>query len=81
MTVQTLALEKFCSCQWVAKRKVQRDPHQREQKFHKESLELFGCFRGLKQHLSGVFRGLKYGRTFLEFSGALNSSNYAVSEV
>ena len=46
---------------------------------HKESLELFGCFRGLKQHLFGVFRGLKYGRTFLEFSGALNSQNKAVS--
>jgi hypothetical protein len=27
---------------------------------HKQSLELFGCFRGLKQHLFGVFRGLKY---------------------
>ena len=46
---------------------------------HKESLELFGCFRGLKQHLFGVFRGLKYGRTFLEFSGALNSQKFAIS--
>jgi hypothetical protein len=44
-----------------------------------ESLAFFGCFRDLKLHLFGVFRGLKYGRTFLEFSGALNSQNYAVS--
>ena len=44
-----------------------------------ESFALFGCFMGLKQHLFGVFRGLKYGGTFLEFSGFLNSQNYAVS--
>ena len=37
-----------------------------------ESLALFGCFRGIKQHLFGVFRDLKYARTFLEFSGTLN---------
>ena len=36
--------------------------------FHKEALELFGCFMGLKQHIFDVFRGLKYGRTvFLSF--------------
>jgi hypothetical protein len=46
---------------------------------HKESLELFGCFRGLKHHLFSIFRGLKYGRTFLEFPAALNGQNKAVS--
>jgi hypothetical protein len=48
--------------------------------FDIESLALFGCFfRVLKQHLFGVFRGLQYGSTFLEFAGALKSQNYAVS--
>jgi hypothetical protein len=37
-----------------------------------ESLALFGCFRGLKQPLFGIFRGLILLRAFLEFSGALN---------
>jgi hypothetical protein len=47
--------------------------------WHKEPLELFGCFWGIKQHLFGVFKGQYYGRTFLEFSGALSSQKYAVS--
>jgi hypothetical protein len=37
-----------------------------------ESLALFDCFRGLKQPLFGVFRGLILLKAFLEFSGALN---------
>jgi hypothetical protein len=45
---------------------------------HKESLTLFSCFRYLKQHFFGFFRGLKYGRAFLEFSGALNSQNFVI---
>ena len=60
------------SFQWTWQPKTQWNSH-------KESLTLFSCFRCLKQHLFGVFRGLKYGRTFLEFSGALNSQKYAIS--
>ena len=37
------------------------------------------CFRGLKQPLFGVFRGLILLKAFLEFSGALNWLFMAVS--
>jgi hypothetical protein len=43
-----------------------------------KNLSHFLAVLGFKQHLFGVFRGLKYGRTFLEFSGALNSQNYVI---
>jgi hypothetical protein len=45
-------------------------------KDHKESFQLFGCFRDLKQQLFGIFRGLKYGRTILEFSGGLKQPKF-----
>ena len=39
-------------------------PEQIHQLCHKESLALFGVFRGLKRHLFGVFRPLKRCMTF-----------------